>query len=133
MRRRGFIMGIAGSVVLWPPAVHAQQGDLVRRIGVLSGVSASDADAQQRYGIFLERLRQLGWIAGRNLHVDTRWSGGNADDARKSAAELDQQISVSLVRIISGALGKSVGPCVDDRVAIDVVDTSHDAFLELVL
>ena len=88
MRRRGFIMGIAGSVVLWPPAVHAQQGDLVRRIGVLSGVSASDADAQQRYGIFLERLRQLGWIAGRNLHVDTRWSGGNADDARKSAAEL---------------------------------------------
>ena len=38
-----------------------------------------------------------------------------------------------MVRIISGGLGELVGPSVDDRMAIDVVDTGHDALLELVL
>jgi putative tryptophan/tyrosine transport system substrate-binding protein len=87
MRRRDFVQGIAAFAV-WPVGARAQQSEHARRIGVLSGVSASDADAQQRYGIFLEKLRQLGWIAGHNLHVDTRWAAGNAADAHKNAAEL---------------------------------------------
>ena len=88
LKRREFITLLGGVTAVWPVAARAQQANPTRRIGVLSGVSASNADAQQRYGIFLEKLRQLGWIVGRNLHVDTRWSGGNAADALKNAAGL---------------------------------------------
>ena len=83
MRRRNFIKVIAGSATAWPLVARAQQGERVRRVGVLSGVSGSNADAQQRYGAFVEKMRQLGWIDGRNMHLDTRWG-----DVRKSAAEL---------------------------------------------
>jgi hypothetical protein len=88
MRRREFITLLGNAATAWPLAARAQQAERMRRIGVLSGVSASNADAQQRYGILLERLRQLGWMIGHNLHVDTRWAGGNAADALKNAAGL---------------------------------------------
>ena len=57
-------------------------------VGVLLPLAADDAEAQARVGAFLQELRQLGWIIGRNLRVDYRWGGGDADVIRKHAAEL---------------------------------------------
>jgi putative tryptophan/tyrosine transport system substrate-binding protein len=88
MRRREFIRGIAGAVAAWPLAAHAQQTEAVRRIGVLMPFATDDLEAQARYAAFLERLQQLGWTDGRNVHVDARWSAGNASDTRKYAEEL---------------------------------------------
>ena len=82
LRRRSFL-ALLGVSAAWPLSARAQQGERGRRIGVLSGVSASNADSQQRYGAFLEKLRQLGWIDGRNVRVEARWG-----DVRKNAAEL---------------------------------------------
>jgi putative ABC transport system substrate-binding protein len=89
MRRRDFITGIAGSAVAWPLAAHAQQGERMRRIGVLMSQAADDPSAQARYAAFLQGLAQLELIDGRNVRVDTRWvAAGDAGGLRLAAAEL---------------------------------------------
>ena len=89
MRRREFIGGILGSAATWPLAARAQQGEQMRRIGVLtSGAAADDPDGQVRSAAFVQGLQQLGWTDGRNIRIDYRWGAGDADNTRKYAAEL---------------------------------------------
>jgi putative tryptophan/tyrosine transport system substrate-binding protein len=88
MRRREFIRGIAGAVAAWPLAAHAQQPKRMRRIGVLIPLVANDLEARTRLTAFQQALQELGWIDGSNVHIDTRWSAGNAADTRKYAEEL---------------------------------------------
>jgi putative ABC transport system substrate-binding protein len=87
MRRREFIR-LLGGVAAFPLAVQAEQGDRIRRIGVLHSLASDDSVAQARVAAFRQELQQLGWTDGRNLQIDYRWSGGNAADSRKYAAEL---------------------------------------------
>jgi putative tryptophan/tyrosine transport system substrate-binding protein len=86
MRRREFITLLGGAAVAWPVAARAQQGEPVRRIGVLMYVGADDVEGQARLAAFTQTLKQLGWSDGRNLRIDTRWA--TADDIRRHAAEL---------------------------------------------
>jgi putative ABC transport system substrate-binding protein len=86
VRRREFIAFMTAAV--WPFAARAQQGERVRRIGVLMPLAADDPEGQARIGAFLQGLQQLGWTIGRNLRVDYRWGGGNVGAMRKYAAEL---------------------------------------------
>jgi putative ABC transport system substrate-binding protein len=89
MRRRKFITLLGGAVVAWPLAARAQQGERMRRIGVLiGGVAPDDPDAQANMAAFLQVLQQLAWTEGRNVRIDYRWGLGNADNIRKYAAEL---------------------------------------------
>jgi hypothetical protein len=74
MRRREFIAGL-GSTAAWPLAAWAQQGDRVRRIGVLS-TADENAVAKTRISAFTQALADLGWTDGRNLRIDLRWGGG---------------------------------------------------------
>ena len=69
---------------------RAQQGERIRRVGVLIGaaVDADDPDVQANIAAFLQGLKQLGWTDGRNVRIDYRWGAGNADNIRKHAAEL---------------------------------------------
>ena len=60
----------------------------MRRIGVLMPTVADGAEQQARVTAFRQGLQQLGWTDGRNVRIDTRWTSGNPDDARKYAAEL---------------------------------------------
>ena len=85
MKRRDFIT-LLGGAVAWPFAAHAQQGDRMRRIGVLMYLPADDAEGQARLAALTQALERLGWSDGRNLRIDTRWA--NADDIRRHAAEL---------------------------------------------
>jgi ABC-type uncharacterized transport system substrate-binding protein len=92
MRRREFITALGGAAAtpafLWPLAARAQQGERMRRIGVLTGVAADDPEGKVRIAAFLQGLRQLGWTDGRNMRVEYRWAAGDASDLRKYAAEL---------------------------------------------
>src|SRR4029077_16033725 len=89
MKRREFITLIGGAVAAWPHAVRAQQGERMRRIGVLAGGAlASDADTRERNVAFAQGLQQLGWIEGRNVQIDYRYGLGKADKVREYAAEL---------------------------------------------
>ena len=87
MKRRAFIT-LLGGAVAWPLAARAQQGERMRRIGVLLPASADDADFQTWLGAFQQALAQSGWNIGRNVRIDTRWGGGKVDDTRKYAADL---------------------------------------------
>jgi putative tryptophan/tyrosine transport system substrate-binding protein len=105
--RRQFITLLGGTTVIaWPLAAHAQQPERMRRIGELQAIAADDPEAQAQNAAFLQGLQQLGWTDGRNVHIDTRWAAGNANDARKYAAEL-----VALAPDVIFATGDaSVGP-----------------------
>src|SRR5467141_814141 len=89
MRRRDFITLIGGATAAWPLAARGQQpGERVRRIGVLLPAAPDDAEFQSWVGAFLQGLAQLGWITGRNIRIETRWTKFDAENARKYAAEL---------------------------------------------
>jgi putative ABC transport system substrate-binding protein len=88
VRRRDFIKVVASSAIIWPLAARAQQGERMRRIGVLLPATADDARFQTFVGAFLQELQSLGWSIGRNVRIDTRWATANAGEIRKHAAEL---------------------------------------------
>jgi len=88
MNRREFITLLGGAAVAWPLAARAQQGERMRHIGVLTAGAADDPVLQERNAAFLQALQQLGWTVGRNLRIDYRWPGGDAERVRKYAAEL---------------------------------------------
>ena len=88
MRRREFLGALCGAAA-FPLVARAQQGERVRRIAVLEGGGNRD-DARTRLNTdaFLQALQQLGWTDGRNVKIDYRWPAGDADKARKYAAEV---------------------------------------------
>src|SRR6266481_403764 len=88
MRRRDFIALLGGAAAAWPLAARAQQGERVRRIGVLMNLSEDDPEAQRLVATFREGLAQLEWTEGRNLRIDYRWSAGDIERIRRYAAEL---------------------------------------------
>ena len=88
MRRREFITLLGGAAVAWPPAARAQQGERVRRIGVLMNLAADDAQSMARIAAFLQGLQQLGWTDGQNVAIEYRWGAGDPERIRKFAAEL---------------------------------------------
>jgi putative ABC transport system substrate-binding protein len=86
--RRDFIRLLGGAAAAWPLAAGAQQGERMRRIGVLHNFAADDPLGQARNGVFLQGLQQAGWTIGRNVQIETRWAAGDADRLRTYAAEL---------------------------------------------
>src|SRR6516162_2928643 len=86
--RRKFIALIGSAVSAWPLAARAQQAEQIRRIAMLSGLTASDPEAQARLAAFHQGLKEVGWTAGRNLHIDFRWSSDDAAETRTLAREL---------------------------------------------
>jgi putative tryptophan/tyrosine transport system substrate-binding protein len=86
--RREFIALLGGAAAAWPVAARAQQGERVRRIGVLMGLSGTDPESSRRLMAFRQGLRELGWTEGRNVRIDARWATGDADRFRQYAAEL---------------------------------------------
>jgi putative ABC transport system substrate-binding protein len=87
MQRRQFI-ALLGGATTWPLAARAQQGERMRRIGVLLPASADDARFQAFVGAFLQELQSLAWSIGRNVRIDTRWATANAATIRRQATEL---------------------------------------------
>jgi putative ABC transport system substrate-binding protein len=79
---------LGGAAVTWPLVARAQQADRMRRIGVLTNLAENDPEGKVRHAAFLQALQELGWLEGRNLRVDYRWTAGDAGSGQKYAAEL---------------------------------------------
>jgi putative ABC transport system substrate-binding protein len=88
MRRREFITLLGAAAAALPLTARAQQPERMRRIGVLTNLAADDPEAQTRVGAFLQGLQEFGWAVGRNMRIDSRWGGGDAEKTRRYAAEL---------------------------------------------
>jgi putative tryptophan/tyrosine transport system substrate-binding protein len=105
MRRREFMTMLGGAAVAWPLAAHAQRSAQMRRVGVLESAGI-ETDQQAGVAVFKEVLHQLGWVDGRNIRLEVRWSGADPAKARKNAEEL-----VALqtdVILVTGILGLEV-------------------------
>jgi putative ABC transport system substrate-binding protein len=87
MRRREFIAGLSSAVAL-AFAARAQQGDRMRRIGVLMPSDEDDPVWKPRLSAFTQALAGLGWTDGRNVRIDLRWGAGDANRIRALAKEL---------------------------------------------
>jgi putative ABC transport system substrate-binding protein len=87
LRRREFIAALGGTVV-WPLAARAQQGDRIRRIGMLLGLDENDRGAKPRLSALTQALADLGWTVGRNVRIDLRWEGDDFNRMRALAQEL---------------------------------------------
>ena len=116
MQRRQFI-ALLGGAATWPLGARAQQGERMRRIGVLLPASAGDARFQTFVGAFLQELQSLGWSIGRNVRIDTRWATANAAAIRRQAAEL-----VALTPDVILAHGAStLGPLLEATRTVPIV------------
>jgi putative ABC transport system substrate-binding protein len=88
MRRREFIALLGGTAAAWPLAARSQQGERMRRIGVLMNVGEKHEAGQARFAAFLQGLQQLGWTDGRNVRLDVRWGADDRARHRRYATEL---------------------------------------------
>jgi putative tryptophan/tyrosine transport system substrate-binding protein len=86
--RRKLLAALGGAAAAWPLAARAQQGERMRRIGVLMHLAADDPEGQSRVAAFLQGLQEAGWTVGRNVNVDVRWAAGEADRYRRYAMEI---------------------------------------------
>jgi putative ABC transport system substrate-binding protein len=85
--RREFIAALGGAVA-WPLTARAQQGDRMRRIGVLLAGDENDPEYERRHSAFTRALAGLGWTDGRNVRMDIRWYGDDTNRVRALAQAL---------------------------------------------
>jgi ABC-type uncharacterized transport system substrate-binding protein len=119
MLRREFFTLLGSAAAIWSRPARAQQPQAMRRIGILVSLGAEDRQGQARHGAFVQRLKELGWIDGGNVRIDTRWGAGLAADIRKYAAEL-----ITLAPdVILAAGGSTVGPLLQATNTVPIVFT----------
>jgi putative ABC transport system substrate-binding protein len=117
MIRRQFITLIGGAAAGWPLAARAQQPDRVRRVGALMPTAIDDPQSKARMAAFQQELQRLGWIDGRNLRIDVRWTSGDDADTRKYAAEL----AALAPDVILAAGSAAVGPLLQVTRVVPIV------------
>jgi putative tryptophan/tyrosine transport system substrate-binding protein len=71
MRRRDFMKGIVGSATAWPLMARAQQGEHMRRVGVLMSIGADDPEASALVEAFSQGLAEAGWITSAAMRGST--------------------------------------------------------------
>jgi putative ABC transport system substrate-binding protein len=88
VKRRDFITLLGGAAAAWPLAARAQQGERMRRIGVLMGDAEDDPGVKARLAAFRQGLDRLGWSPDRNVRIDYRFAANNPDQYQSLAKEL---------------------------------------------
>jgi ABC-type uncharacterized transport system substrate-binding protein len=119
VRRRELITLLGSVAAGWPLAAGAQQGERVRRIGVLMYLAADDPEGQARIAAFTRALQQLGWSEGRNLRIETRWA--TANDIRRHAAEL---VAIAPDVLLGGTGTATVAPLLEATRTVPIVLSS---------
>jgi putative tryptophan/tyrosine transport system substrate-binding protein len=124
MRRREFITLLGGSAV-WPLDVRAQQGDRVRRIGVLMNLAADDPQSTKQMTAFLGGLQERGWTLGGNLQIEYRWLAG---DENLTRVEIYRKYASELVALVPDVILAAGGTTV--RALQQVTRTVPIVFVE---
>jgi len=75
VRRPSFLTLLGGAAAAWPKGAWAQER--VRRVGVLMHTTSDEPETRTRITALAHGLQEAGWLVGRNLRIDTRWSSGD--------------------------------------------------------
>ena len=102
--RRELLVALGAAAAVGPLAARAQQGERMRRIGVLMPFAEDNPVGQARLAAFRQGLLQLGWADGRNVRIDSRWGAGDASLTRTYARELVALAPDVLMAVSSGAV-----------------------------
>jgi putative tryptophan/tyrosine transport system substrate-binding protein len=111
------VISLLGGAAAWPLAARAQQGERIRRIGVLTSWAADDPAAQARVRMFANSMAQSGWIEGRNVHIEIHWAGRDPERIRRSAAELLALAPDAILAVASA----TVGPLLQSTRSVPIV------------
>lgn len=90
MQRRKFLQVASSTAIAWSLPASAQQSDRQRRVGAHMNLAERDPEAPQYIAALAQGLAEKGWIVGRNVQIDYRWTGGDAERVRRTAQELVQ-------------------------------------------
>jgi ABC-type uncharacterized transport system substrate-binding protein len=88
MQRREFLALFGGAAAAWPLAARAQGSHKMRRVSVLIGLAEDDPETKSRIRAFRLGLRDLGWIEGRNVEIEYRFTGTDAESINRNVAEV---------------------------------------------
>ena len=129
MRRRDFIALVGGAVAVWPLVARGQQGERLRRVGVL--VNLDSPSTQERLKAFLLELQKLGWTDGSNVQVDIRLGDNNSARVRSLATQLIAQKPdvVLAVGSLSVAVLQQLAPTLP-IIFVTVVDPVGSGYVE---
>ncbi len=117
MTRRELIALLGTTAVSWPVGARAQQGQHMRRIGVLMNLAADDKEGQARLIAFVQALSDLGWKNANNVQIDTCWGAGDTGRFHQCAAEL-----VALAPdVILAASASTMDPLLNQTHSIPIV------------
>jgi len=104
MKRREFITLLGGAAAAWPIGARAQQGERMRRIGVLVPYDNNDPQAKLRLSAVTQALGDLGWIEGRNVRMDVR----TGDDINRTRALAQELVGLQPDIIVTGGTPATV-------------------------
>ena len=131
LRRRDLIIFVIGGAAGWPVAAPAQQAGPMRRLSVLMALSDGDPGGQVEVDALGAALRELGWVEGRNIHVDYRWPGGDVERARASAKEaVALKPDILLVRSTPAALALKAETRTIPIVFVSVAEPSSSGLVD---
>src|SRR5438445_11114005 len=105
MKRRYLIKLVGLIALVWPVQMSAQPLVGTRHIGVLTYLEENDPQSKIYLDAFVQTLQKLGWTVGRNLRIDNRWTGGDAERVRKYA-----ELVALAPDVILAAGGRMLGP-----------------------
>src|SRR6516164_7249700 len=88
MRRRDFISLVGGTVAAWSLPARAQQTDGKQRVSILLPFTEADAEVQTWMATFVQAFRELGWIDGSNVQIDTHWTPPDIGHSNQAAMEV---------------------------------------------
>ena len=86
--RRELLVALGGAAAVWPLAAQAQQGDRVRRVGIVMPYPRGDSENEARVRAFKQELAKLGWTDGGNIRFDERWTTDDMSRVWAEAASL---------------------------------------------
>jgi putative tryptophan/tyrosine transport system substrate-binding protein len=120
MKRREFITLLGGAAAAWPLAARAQPVERMRHVGVLTQYPEGDPSAARNITAFAQRMRDLGWVEGRNVAIDYRWTAANLDRFRQFGAEL----VATRPDVLMASTGTALGALLQATRTIPIVFTS---------
>src|SRR6266487_6997096 len=106
MERRTFLATLAGGLLAAPLAAEAQPREKLPRVGYLSPGSPSEPLRRRRFEAFRQGLRELGYVEGQNIAIESRWAEGQDDQYPTLAADL-VRLKVDVIVTVGGAATKA--------------------------